>query len=84
MAVIVYKDREMDNTTGGVYTEYLTEQGDSTSNLPTDCRAGSLAYSLEGNTLYMFGADQEWAVVGGGSAPASGGESGETEQEEQK
>ena len=62
---VVYQGREMDLTDGGVYTEYLMASDASTSDLPTDCRASSLAYQQSSNTLYMFGIDGEWAEVGG-------------------
>lgn len=62
---VVYQGREMDLTDGGVYTEYLMSSDASTSDLPTDCRASSLAYKQSSNTLYMFGIDREWAEVGG-------------------
>ena len=64
MAKIVFQSRDMQLTEGGVYTEYLMESGDTTSNLPTDCRYGSLAYDLSSNKLYMFDADGSWGEVG--------------------
>ena len=64
MAVIIHQSREADMTTGGVYTEYLMESGETSSDLPTDCRAGSLAYDLPTNTLYMFAASGAWGEVG--------------------
>ena len=64
MAKIVYQARDMQLTEGGVYTEYLMESTDTTSNLPTDCRYGSLAYDRANNKLYMFDADGSWGEVG--------------------
>lgn len=61
---IVYQSREMDMTDGGVYTEYLMASDASTNDLPTDCRAGSLAYERTSNTLYMFDIDGSWGEVG--------------------
>jgi hypothetical protein len=64
MAVTIYQSREADLTTGGVYTEYLMESGETSSDLPTTCRAGSLAYDRASNTLYMFDASGAWGEVG--------------------
>ncbi len=64
MAKIVYQARDMQLTEGGVYTEYLMESTDTTSNLPTDCRYGSLAYDRASNKLYMFDVDGSWGEVG--------------------
>ena len=52
MAKIAYQDKDFTMTSGGVYTEYIMESGESAADLPTDdCRCGSLAYDLESNTL---------------------------------
>lgn len=67
---IIYQGREMDLTDGGVYTEYLMSSDASTSDLPTDCRAGSLAYDRSSNTLYMFDIDGTWGEVGASDAQA--------------
>ena len=61
---IVYQARDAQLTDGGVYTEYLMADDAATSDLPTDCRAGSLAYKVTSNTLYMFNIDGTWEEVG--------------------
>ena len=61
---VIYEGRDMALTDGGVYTEYLMDSTASTSDLPTDCRAGSLAYDLSTNKLYMFDIDGTWGEVG--------------------
>lgn len=64
MAKVIYQSRDAQLSEGGVYTEYLMESTDTTSNLPTDCRIGSLAYDLSGNKLYMMDVDGSWGEVG--------------------
>lgn len=61
---IIYQARDMDMTTGGVYTEYLMKSTATTSDLPTDCRTGSLAYNRSTNKLYMFDVGGSWGEVG--------------------
>ena len=61
---VIYQDGQMQLTDGGVYTEYLMASDASTSDLPTDCRAGSLAFQLSSNTLYMLDVDGSWGEVG--------------------
>lgn len=61
---IIYQARDMDMTTGGVYTEYLMKSTATTSDLPTDCRVSSLAYKRSSNTLYMFDIGGTWGEVG--------------------
>lgn len=61
---IVYQARDGQLTDGGVYTEYLMAASASTSDLPTDCRYGSLAYQVTTDTLYMFDMSGSWEEVG--------------------
>ena len=61
---VCFQARNMDLTDGGVYTEYIIKSGGSYSDLPTDCRASSLAYDPSSGTLYMFDADGNWGEVG--------------------
>lgn len=61
---VIYQDRQMQLTDGGVYTEFLMASDASTSDLPTDCRAGSLAFQRSSNTLYMLDVDGSWGEVG--------------------
>ena len=61
---VCFQARNMDLTEGGVYTEYIIKSGGSYSDLPTDCRAGSLAYDPSSGSLYLFDADGAWGEVG--------------------
>lgn len=61
---VVWQARDMALTDGGVYTEYILKAGGSYSDLPTDCRAGSLAYDPDSGALYLFDADGNWGEVG--------------------
>lgn len=61
---IIYQARDAQLTDGGVYTEYLMASTASTSDLPTDCRYGSLAYQIDSDTLYMFDIGGTWEEVG--------------------
>ena len=61
---IVYQARDAQLSDGGVYTEYLLAPSASTSDLPTDCRYGSLAYKVTTGTLYMFDIGGSWEEVG--------------------
>ena len=61
---IVYQARDSQLSDGGVYTEYLMSSTASTTDLPTDCRFGSLAYQLDSDTLYMFDIGGTWEEVG--------------------
>ena len=61
---IIYQARDAQLTDGGVFTEYLMASTASTSDLPTDCRYGSLAYQIDSDTLYMFDIGGTWEEVG--------------------
>ena len=61
---VAFEDRDMALTQGGVYTEYILKSGGAKADLPTDCRAGSLAYDPSSGKLYMFDADGAWGEVG--------------------
>ena len=61
---VIYEARDMELTDGGVYTEYLIKSAGTTADLPTDCRASSLAYKPSTGKLYMFDADGSWGEVG--------------------
>lgn len=63
--VIIYQGRDMQLTSGGVYTEYAMSAEATEADLPTDCRYGSKAYQNSTGTLYFFDQDG-WADVGGG------------------
>ena len=61
---MIWQSRSGALTEGGVYTEYLIKSGGSVSDLPTDCRAGSLAYDTSNGKLYMLDAEASWGEVG--------------------
>lgn len=61
---VAWQARDMALTEGGIYTEYIIKSGKSYADLPTDCRAGSLAYDPASGALYMFDADGNWGEVG--------------------
>ena len=61
---IIYEDRDMAMTSGGVYTEYSMDSTATTADLPTDCRTGSYAYQQTTDKLYRFDNDGTWGEVG--------------------
>jgi hypothetical protein len=67
---IVYQSRDMDMTSGGVYTQYIMASDATTADLPTDCRVSSIAYQPSSNTLYMLDIGPEWVEIGGSAESA--------------
>lgn len=61
---ILYQSRDMDMTTGGVYTEFSMDSTATTADLPTDVRTGSFAYQQTGNHLYRLDNSKTWGEVG--------------------
>lgn len=68
---IVYQGRNMDMTSGGVYTEYLMASDAETTDLPTDGRPGSIAYNPTTGDLYMMDMSKSWNAVGSGGGGGS-------------
>ncbi len=61
---IIYQSRDMDMTSGGVYTQFSMDSTATTADLPTDVRTGSFAYQQSGNHLYRLDNDGTWGEVG--------------------
>lgn len=61
---IIFLDRSMDMTEGGVYTEFSMDSTATTADLPTDCRTGSFAYQQSTGKLYRFDNGGSWGEVG--------------------
>lgn len=70
---IIYQDRQMQLTPGGVYTEYAMSEDATVADLPTDCRYGSKAYQNSTGNLYFYDQDG-WGIVGGSETAESDGE----------
>ena len=61
---VIYEGRDMEMTSGGVYTEYSMDRTATAADLPTDCRTGSYAYQQSTGKLYRFDNDGAWGEVG--------------------
>lgn len=61
---IIFLDRSMDMTEGGVYTEFSMDSTATTADLPTDCRTGSFAYQQNTGKLYRLDNGGTWGEVG--------------------
>ena len=61
---VIYEAREMEMTSGGVYTEYSMDSTATTADLPTDCRTGSYAYQQSTGKAFRLDNDGTWGEVG--------------------
>ena len=61
---VIYEDRDMAMTSGGVYTEYSMDSTATTADLPTDCRTGSYAYQQSSGKVFRFDNNGTWGEVG--------------------
>lgn len=61
---VIYEDRDMAMTSGGVYTEYSMDSTATTADLPTDCRTGSYAYQQSTGKVFRLDNSGTWGEVG--------------------